>query len=154
QRHRFNAPMFTLNHVVPWGRSFDEYTRMFALTDADLRRRVVGCADGPASFNAEATTRGFSVVSCDPLYRFTGDQVRARIDATAGGVHETRRRNAHEFVGDPVRSVGALAALRTGAMTAFLADFDAGRRAGRYVVGALPRLPFGDRTFNLALCSH
>jgi hypothetical protein len=28
--------MFTLDRVVPWGRSFDEYQRMFALTEADL----------------------------------------------------------------------------------------------------------------------
>ena len=50
--------MFTLDQVVPWGRSFDEYQRMFALTEADLSLRIVGCGDGPASFNAEATRRG------------------------------------------------------------------------------------------------
>jgi len=36
--------MFKLNRVVPWGRSFDEYRRMFALSDCDLRGRVLGCA--------------------------------------------------------------------------------------------------------------
>jgi hypothetical protein len=41
---------------------------MFALSDADLRGRVLGCADGPASFNAEATRRGTSIISADPLY--------------------------------------------------------------------------------------
>ena len=44
--------MFALDQVVPWGRSFDEYRRMFALTDADLSRVILGCGDGPASFNA------------------------------------------------------------------------------------------------------
>jgi hypothetical protein len=34
--------MFTLDHVVPWGRSFDEYRRMFALTSEDLDRRILG----------------------------------------------------------------------------------------------------------------
>jgi hypothetical protein len=43
---------FTLDSVVPWGRSFDEYVAMFALSEEDLGRRVLGCADGPASFNA------------------------------------------------------------------------------------------------------
>ena len=33
---------FTLDHVVPWGRSFDEYRRMFALTDDDLNTRILG----------------------------------------------------------------------------------------------------------------
>jgi hypothetical protein len=50
--------MFTLDLIVPWGRSFDEYRQMFALTEADLGGRLVGCGDGPASFNAEATRRG------------------------------------------------------------------------------------------------
>jgi len=53
--------MFTLDQVVPWGRSFDEYRRMFALTDAELGLRIIGCGDGPASFNAEATRRGTAV---------------------------------------------------------------------------------------------
>jgi hypothetical protein len=63
--------MFTLDQVVPWGRSFDEYCKMFALTPDDLQLRIVGCADGPASFNAEATAAGLSVTSCDPLYHFS-----------------------------------------------------------------------------------
>ena len=53
--------MFTLEKVVPWGRSFDEYRRMFALTESDLRLKIVGCGDGPADFNAEATRRGSTV---------------------------------------------------------------------------------------------
>jgi len=69
-------PMFTLDQVMPWGRSFDEYRRMFALTEADLDLRIVGCGDGPASFNAEATRRGAAVVSCDPLYRYDVEQIR------------------------------------------------------------------------------
>jgi hypothetical protein len=40
--------MFTLETVVPWGRSFDEYRRMFALSDDALQGRILGCADGPA----------------------------------------------------------------------------------------------------------
>ena len=70
--------MFTLDKVVPWGRSFDEYRRMFVLTEDDLRRGVLGCADGPAGFNAEATRRGMRVTSCDPLYAFSAEQIRDR----------------------------------------------------------------------------
>ena len=53
---------FSLEKVVPWGRSFGEYVAMFALSDADLHLRVLGCADGPASFNAEMHMRGRRVV--------------------------------------------------------------------------------------------
>lgn len=42
---------FALADVVPWGRTFEEYCAMFALTAADLRGRILGCGDGPAAFN-------------------------------------------------------------------------------------------------------
>ena len=39
-----------LDHVVPFGRSFDEYQKMFDLTEYDLSKRILGVGDGPASF--------------------------------------------------------------------------------------------------------
>ncbi|MEJ2690734.1 MAG: SAM-dependent methyltransferase, partial [Deltaproteobacteria bacterium] len=49
---------FTLEKVVPWGRSFAEYAAMFALSKADLQGRILGCGDGPASFNASLSRQG------------------------------------------------------------------------------------------------
>jgi hypothetical protein len=147
--------MFTLDAVVPWGRSFDEYRRMFDLSESDCARTILGCADGPASFNADATSRGIRVTSCDPLYRHDADAIRARIDDTFERIVDQTRRNAHEFVWDAaIPSVDALARVRRSAMNAFLADYDEGRRAGRYVAGELPALPFADGAFDLAVCSH
>jgi hypothetical protein len=40
------------------------------------------------------------------------------------------------------------------AMRLFLDDYEAGLLAGRYVAAELPSLPFADREFDLALCSH
>jgi hypothetical protein len=48
----------TLNDVVPWGKSFDEYVAMFVLSDADLQRQILGCGDGPASFNTLLSKQG------------------------------------------------------------------------------------------------
>jgi hypothetical protein len=145
---------FTLSQVVPWGRSFDEYVAMFALTDVDLGGRILGCGDGPASFNAVLTSRGGHVVSVDPLYRFSQDDIRARIDQAYPEIIEQTRRNAHEFVWTSIRSVDELGRLRMAAMKEFLSDYRRGVVEGRYVEGELPHLPFGDRSFNLAVCSH
>jgi hypothetical protein len=146
--------MFTLDKVVPWGRSFDEYRRMFALTNDDLLRRILGCGDGPAAFNAEATRRGVRVTSCDPLYNFSAEQIRQRIVATAEDVIEQTTRNRDDFVWDEITSVEHLHKLRMAAMEEFLADYDEGRNEGRYVAAGVPSLPFGDRAFDLAICSH
>jgi hypothetical protein len=147
--------MFTLTSVVPWGRSYDEYQRMFALTDADLAGRILGCGDGPASFNVEASRRGVHVISCDPLYQFSAAEIRQRIDETATEVLEQARLNAHEFVWDQaIPDLETLKRIRMGAMTAFLDDYDRGRDEGRYLNAGLPSLPFEDGAFDLALCSH
>lgn len=146
--------MFSLSTVVPWGRSFDEYQRMFALDAGDLQLRILGCGDGPASFNAEATRKGIRVTSCDPIYQFDAAQLRQRIDETAEGVLDQTRRNAAEFVWTSIRSVEDLRDTRMAAMHTFLADFPAGTADGRYVEAALPTLPFADDAFDLALSSH
>jgi hypothetical protein len=147
--------VFELDQVVPWGRSFKEYVRMFALSDEDLGRTILGCGDGPASFNAEATQRGHRVVSCDPLYRFGKHEIEQRIAAIYDLVMEQARRNAGDFVwGEGIRDLDELGAVRTAAMRAFVGDYDFGRHDGRYVDAALPVLPFPRRSFDLALCSH
>ena len=146
--------MFTLDTVVPWGRSFDEYVSMFALREEDLRRRILGCADGPAAFNAEATRRGAEVVSCDPLYRYTTAQIQERIAETFDEILDQTRGNTEEFVWGAIRSVEDLGRVRTTAMQVFLDDFDKGKAEGRYVDAELPALPFADGAFDLALCSH
>ncbi|HWB28876.1 MAG TPA: hypothetical protein VG736_00135 [Vicinamibacterales bacterium] len=146
--------MFTLEHVVPWGRSFDEYRRMFALTGDDLRLGILGCGDGPASFNAEATRRGTRVISCDPIYRYDAEQLRQRIAATSGEILEQTRKNAGEFVWTTITSVEELGRVRLAAMNDFLDDYAAGKRDGRYLDAELPTLPFADASFDLALSSH
>ena len=146
--------MFTLDTIVPWGRSFDEYCRMFALTDRELGARIVGCGDGPASFNAEATRRGRRVTSADPLYELDSAGIQARVTATFDEMLDKTRRNAAEFVWDAIGSVDELGQVRMRAMRTFLADYDQGRGEGRDVNAALPSLPFDDGAFDLALCSH
>jgi hypothetical protein len=73
---------FKYHEAVPWGRPFEEYRRMFGLSDADLKLRIAGCGDGPASFNAEMFQRGCRVVSCDPIYKLSTMQIQERINIT------------------------------------------------------------------------
>jgi SAM-dependent methyltransferase len=146
--------VFTLDGVVPWGRSFDEYQRMFALSERDLELKILGCGDGPASFNAEANRHGSRVISCDPIYQWSASEIRRRVAETYEQIIEQTRRNADEFVWTSIPSVEELGRRRMAAMEAFLDDYDAGKAEGRYLNASLPGLPFGDAAFDLALCSH
>jgi len=145
---------FTLDRVIPWGRSLAEYQKLFALTAGDLRKRILGCADGPAGFNAEATRAGASVVSVDPLYAFSAAEIRGQIKTVVPKVLEQTRQNRADFVWQEFASIEALGRARLRAMVRFLRDYPAGRDQGRYVRAALPELPFADGEFELALCSH
>lgn len=143
-----------LDHVVPWGRSFPEYQRMFNLAPADLDKRILGCGDGPASFNASLTEQGGRVVSCDPVYRFSADAIRRRVEAVYPEIIAKVRANAAHYIWGEFGTVERLGQVRMEAMTAFLSDFDAGCEQGRYREATLPDLPFEDQAFDLALCSH
>ena len=143
-----------LDQVIPWGRSFDEYRRMFALSPQDLESRILGCGDGPASFNAEATARGCRVTSCDPIYALDGDVIRRRFDECAGPLMAQVRATPEHYVWTVHRDPDDLLRNRRTAMDAFLADYACGHRDGRYVAAALPALPFADGAFDLAVVSH
>ena len=145
---------FKYVEAVPWGRSFDEYRRMFDLTAEDLGKTILGCADGPASFNAEMCAQRTRVISCDPLYQFTKDQIRTRIDATYDTVIGQTHENRDKFVWDVITSIEDLGRVRLAAMNRFLADYEDGKAQGRYVPAQLPDLPFPAQSFDLALCSH
>jgi hypothetical protein len=140
--------------VKPWGRSYDEYVRMFSLTPADLQQRILGCGDGPASFNAEMHAAGHAVISIDPIYQFSAAELRQRISETYEDVIGQARHNASLFRWDEIGSVDDLGRRRMSAMERFLEDYETGREQQRYVYGELPSLPFRDRQFDLALCSH
>ncbi len=145
---------FRYDEVVPWGRSHAEYLDMFALSEGDLAGRVLGCGDGPASFNCEQRARGGRVLSVDPLYAFDARAIRRRIDATYRDVMAQTRRERHRFVWERIASPDELGRARMAAMNAFLADYEGGRGSGHYLAGELPALPLADASFDLALCSH
>ena len=145
--------MLSYDELKPWGRNLDEYRRMFAL-DGDLDQRILGCGDGPASFNQELTARGGTVTSIDPIYRFTRAQIAERIAASYDDVVSQTRAHQDKFVWTTISSVEELARRRMAAMQRFLDDYEAGLGAGRYVPAELPTLPFPDGAFDLAVCSH
>ena len=145
---------FTVDGVVPWGRTMAEYCGMFDLGERDLRGRILGCGDGPASFNAEMSAQGYRVVSVDPLYAFPAEAIEQRVEETYDIIMEQLARNRDDFVWTYVPSLPALGQRRMGAMRRFLADFARGKCEGRYLDASLPDLPFDDNSFDLALSSH
>lgn len=146
--------MMQLREVVPFGRLLDEYRLMFALSENDLGKGILGVGDGPASFNAEMHELGRRIVSVDPIYDFTAPEIERRFREVVDDIIDQVRATPDRWMWDFHGSPEGLRANRELALTKFVADFESGKSQGRYVVGSLPRLEFLDHTFELALCSH
>ena len=129
---------FKLQSVVPWGRNIDEYREMFLLTDSDMKKRIAGFGDGPASFNRQATENGCHVTSFDPIYGFSRQQLEGRISEVKDIVMQQMAENSENYVWDKIRSLDELERVRMSAMKMFLEDYEQGKKEGRYICHELP----------------
>lgn len=143
-----------LSEVVPWGRTLAEYEAMFRLSAEDMGKPMLGCGDGPASFNAEMTALGHKVVSIDPVYKFSPEEIRSRIERTYDTIISQVKRNKENYVWKNFPDADTLGRARMEAMEKFLADYEPGKAEGRYIAQSVAELDLGDRKFDLGLCSH
>ena len=145
---------YTLQSIVPWGRTLDEYRAMFLLSKHDLQQKILGCGDGPASFNFEARALGTDVISIDPTYAFIREELAQRIEEITDEVISQVEKNKEGFVWKNIRDIDDLYKTRMGAMEQFLDDYEEGKSRGYYQLQMLPKLSFRDKEFDLALSSH
>lgn len=147
--------MFKLDSVVPWGRNISEYRKMFMLSDDDMNGKIAGFGDGPASFNSQATELGFSVTSFDPVYQFTREQIKKRIEEVRHIVMAQMAENMENYIWNDIKNLSELENTRMSAMKIFLDDFEKGKSEGRYVCHELPMpLNIPDNYFDIGLSSH
>ena len=143
-----------LQRTVLWGRDLDEYTQMFSLSSLKAGDTVLGCGDGPASFNAEATSLGICVTSVDPLYEFSKAELKQQIEEARSEVMPQVRARLDDYIWRTIESPEELERRRMQAMRVFLDDYDEGRLVQRYIAASLPTLPFEGNAFDYGLCSH
>ena len=143
---------YKLSSVVPWGRTLDEYRKMFNLTAEDMNKKIASFGDGPASFNTESNG---NVISFDPIYQFSRQQISDRINETKDIVIEQTKQNKNNFIWKDIKDTYELEKLRMDAMQKFLDDFEKGKNEGRYIYHELPnRTDYKFHHFDLGLSSH
>lgn len=134
-------------------RSLAEYLGMFALTDSELRGRILDCPGGAAGFTAEAAALGCDATACDPIYAGAApDDLAAHAHAETARANAYLRAHPDQYVWTFFAGPEHHRATRNAAALRFAESFRACPQ--RYVAGALPDLPFAAATFDLALCSH
>jgi SAM-dependent methyltransferase len=142
-----------LDRVVPFGRTLAEYRLMFNLTDRDLQRQILDIGAGPASFTAEMSSLGYQVTAIDPIYNFSGAEIQQRFDDCVDQIIGQIENTPQDWVWKFHKSPADLRATRELALQLFLADYAAGKTAGRYIAGEVPDA-IGNTAYSLILCSH
>jgi hypothetical protein len=146
---------FELSNVVPWGRTLKEYKTMFDLNEDDLKKSIASFGDGPASFNVEMKRLNNTVISFDPIYQFTKDQLVNRIEETKDVVMKQMEENKDNFNWTIIKDLDKLEEIRMGAMNEFIKDFEDGKNEKRYIPHELPnKTNFSDKYFDIGLSSH
>jgi hypothetical protein len=143
-----------LEKIIPFGRSLDEYVKLFNLTETDLHKAILGIGDGPASFNAEGTKLGYQITSIDPIYSLTANQIQNRFYEVVDNVITQVEQTPNDWVWEYHKSPDDLRKNREKALALFCDDYELGKQKGRYKVGELPCLNYSDQTYELGLCSH
>lgn len=138
-----------------FGRPFQELLRCFGLRSEQLLgQRVLECPSGPSSFVAEAIRRGVETVGVDPLFYRSPDALRQLAFSDFEEMFERMRANSDRFVAKTYASIDEAKRRRREGLELFLQDYAKAFASGRYRCGALPRLDFEDRSFDLTLCGH
>ncbi|RPK56980.1 hypothetical protein EES43_23060 [Streptomyces sp. ADI96-02] len=143
----------TIGGILVSARPFADYQAQFALTGHDLTAGpLLDCPGGASDFGATVRERGGQVISVDPCYVLPAADMTVRVAAELERVAAWTSAQPDRF---PLDSRGSWTHAPAWQATAagFLSDYAADRALGKgcYLPAALPRLPFTDGTFRLAL---
>lgn len=152
-RHcRYAGPMsFSLDHVIFFGRTWDECLGMYALQESDLAgKRTLDCPGGPDALVAEGLQRGLDLYAIDPQYVDEPDVLEARgRQEITDAMKAWQDDPDHEW---PQDEADEFERLKLQALASFLDSYKDNR--DRFLAGALPNLPFEDNAFDLILSGH
>lgn len=140
--------------LIPgWVYNLADYRQIFDLSDEDLGKRILDFPGGISSFNAEMADKGYFVVSGDPHYQldFSAMSELAEDRFLQNEKDLSEHLNRLKFQDEP--HLQAIFQSWQKSKDLFLADYEKGLHAHRYQEMHLPKLPFKDFHFELALCS-
>jgi SAM-dependent methyltransferase len=141
-----------LDRVVLLGRTFEEYRRYFLLNpDRLVGKSLLDVAGGVSSFCAEGNEFGIKVTAFDPIYFLSSEKIREQSEPDLESVYQSIGR-VPTYRWAFYKNPEYMRALRERASAIFFLDYKI--HPERYVAGKLPRLPFADAEFDLALVSY
>lgn len=145
-----------LKKFVLWGHRLNDYKAMFNLSESFLETsEIIEYGSGITSFNAEMTALGRKVISIDPMYALTLEEIKASVNEVFDATIETIKNNKEKYNWKNHDALKALIHSRREGIELFYNDFDQGIKEGRYLSCINPDILIAeDCCFDLALITH
>ncbi|MFL0198597.1 hypothetical protein ACJDU8_24015 [Clostridium sp. WILCCON 0269] len=142
-----------LNDIVLIGRTFNEYYKMFNISNINKNERILDVASGVSSFCAEARVLGYDITASDRIYCFSANEIEEKcakdLEITMLKMEEVKDLYKWQYFKD----IEHLKEHREEAYKTFIQDFKQNAGA-RYVNIEYPKSYFKDKQFDMALVSH
>ncbi|HEY2493541.1 MAG TPA: SAM-dependent methyltransferase [Paenibacillus sp.] len=143
----------SLSRVVFIGRTFDEYLKIFNLSEEELvGKKVLDCPAGACSFTAIANQNDMDVTATDIAYYHPVTELENKGLQDIEHAMEYVEKEQNDYLWDDFKSINELKQNRVQALTECVRDMK--QTPERYAPAILPELPFSDNEFELTLSAH
>lgn len=140
--------------LIPgWVYDLADYRQIFDLSEADMGKQILDFPGGISSFNAEMCEARHFVVSGDPNYGLDFDAMSDVAEDMLEQNEKDLREHLDRLKFKDEAHLQAIFQNWRKNKDKFLADYSNGLREHRYQAMHLPKLPFKNFQFELALCS-
>ncbi|HEX2939221.1 MAG TPA: hypothetical protein VHO66_09950 [Ruminiclostridium sp.] len=135
------------------GRTFEEYSEMFRLSDfAGKNEKILDAASGVSAFCAGAALYDLDAVACDPIYGLPVKDIKITAENDLDIVMGKMPQCSDNYIWERFKNVNALRETRKAALLTFLSDFKA--NPTRYICRQFPESGFDSGEFSITLSSH
>ncbi len=136
-----------------WIYNLSDYQQIFALTDQDLQKKTLDFASGISSVNAELYAQGQTIVSVDPNYRLSPKDMQVQARQILQDNITYLRQHLDSLPAPHAAFADTLIVQWRHSTEQFIADYELGKKQGRYLT--IDYSPFTklDQTFELLLCT-
>lgn len=138
---------------LAWIYDMKDYIQMFDLASADLEKKIFDFPAGISSFNAEMNARHKEVVSVDRSYDMSLNDMQHYANAVLEKNIKMLTMQSDRLNTDSNESLEDIFNLWAQRKNNFINDYSQGVADGRYLTPELPRFPYHNDEFRLALCS-
>lgn len=150
---KLNHTKLDLERIVFIGRSYEEYTDMFKLSEVEfVGKKILDCPAGACSFTAIANRKGLNSTAADIAYEHREEDLFQKGKQDIKHAVEQMKAAKNNYVWNYFNDIEALQKHRLQALT----DSTADRKESphRYIPAVLPSLPFSNNEFDVILSAH